>query len=353
MKACHTGYRKASGWYLPVGKLASKGIIDFSDYAEEAANHSPPVRVDAETVEQFWDDNVCAPGTTANGPTVAGNLYGVVDGGGLCKLCKTDCTSSDPYAGYEGALSCMDQEGDIAFVKHSTVRNYDASDSEDDDSDDDDDGDDDDGDDDGDDDDGDDDGDDDDGDDDDGDDGSDRPPLTESDKRGGDGGSPSPSPPTSQSPSPSSSPSPFPLPSSPDATSSANVAYLMTLLGNPELTDSLKLEIQGDVVKEAKRACNAAGKSCPDASFTGAVECTADCGAVRRRLLASEAEVFGTLNNVAGGKAFEDYMSSLPEIGGRPVSGSSNFVAVGDASMVKMGLGGCMVLVLGLLLAMA
>ncbi|KAF5843732.1 hypothetical protein DUNSADRAFT_8246 [Dunaliella salina] len=182
MKACHTGYRKASGWYLPVGKLASKGIIDFSDYAEEAANHSPPVRVDAETVEQFWDDNVCAPGTTANGPTVAGNLYGVVDGGGLCKLCKTDCTSSDPYAGYEGALSCMDQEGDIAFVKHSTVRNYDASDSEDDDSDDDDDGDDDDGDDDGDDDDGDDDGDDDDGDDDDGDDGSDRPPLTESDK---------------------------------------------------------------------------------------------------------------------------------------------------------------------------
>ncbi|KAF5830738.1 hypothetical protein DUNSADRAFT_14099 [Dunaliella salina] len=129
-KACHTGYRKTSGWYLPVGKLADKGLMDFSQWAEEAANHDPPVQTDAETVEKFWDDNVCAPGTTANGPTREGNIYGSVgpNGGGLCKLCKGDCTSTDPYAGYEGALYCMDQEGDIAFVKHSTVRDYDASD---------------------------------------------------------------------------------------------------------------------------------------------------------------------------------------------------------------------------------
>lgn len=38
-----------------------------------------------------------------------------------------DCTESDPYAGYEGALLCMDEVdsgGDIAFVKQSTVQTY-------------------------------------------------------------------------------------------------------------------------------------------------------------------------------------------------------------------------------------
>jgi hypothetical protein len=27
----------------------------------------------------------------------------------------------DPYAGFRGALMCLEEKGDIAFVKHSTV----------------------------------------------------------------------------------------------------------------------------------------------------------------------------------------------------------------------------------------
>jgi len=47
----------------------------------------------------------------------------------LCEICGSDlpgirCTSNDPYAGYEGALSCLMDSGDVAFVKHSTVREY-------------------------------------------------------------------------------------------------------------------------------------------------------------------------------------------------------------------------------------
>jgi len=132
-KACHTGYRKTSGWYLPVGKLSKEGSIDFDQWAEEAREEG--VRVDAEAVEKFWDDNVCAPGTTANGPKIGndgqGQIYDGDDGnGGLCKLCKGDCsgdTEAEPYAGYAGALYCMDEEnagGDIAFVKHSTPVDY-------------------------------------------------------------------------------------------------------------------------------------------------------------------------------------------------------------------------------------
>uniref|UniRef100_A0A7S3QTH3 Transferrin-like domain-containing protein n=1 Tax=Dunaliella tertiolecta TaxID=3047 RepID=A0A7S3QTH3_DUNTE len=131
--ACHTGYRKTSGWYLPVGTLAKDEVIKFSDWAQEAADHNPPVQVDAETIEKFWEDNVCAPGSTENGPLIGGGKYGEVgeNGGGLCKRCKTDCTSEDPYAGYDGAVHCIDDDdgnqftgGDIAFVKHSTLRDY-------------------------------------------------------------------------------------------------------------------------------------------------------------------------------------------------------------------------------------
>ncbi|KAF5825248.1 hypothetical protein DUNSADRAFT_13009 [Dunaliella salina] len=59
-KACHTGYRKTSGWYLPVGKLSARGVMDLDRWAGEAREEG--VRVDAEAVEKFWDDNVCAPG---------------------------------------------------------------------------------------------------------------------------------------------------------------------------------------------------------------------------------------------------------------------------------------------------
>jgi hypothetical protein len=44
----------------------------------------------------------------------------------LCQLCigripGGRCTSSDPYAGYEGAFRCLQEAGDIAFLKHDTI----------------------------------------------------------------------------------------------------------------------------------------------------------------------------------------------------------------------------------------
>ena len=44
----------------------------------------------------------------------------------LCQLCIGKipggrCSSSDPYAGYEGAFRCLVEAGDIAFLKHTTV----------------------------------------------------------------------------------------------------------------------------------------------------------------------------------------------------------------------------------------
>lgn len=44
----------------------------------------------------------------------------------LCKLCigkipGGKCTSSDPYAGFQGAFRCLLEAGEIAFVTHMTV----------------------------------------------------------------------------------------------------------------------------------------------------------------------------------------------------------------------------------------
>lgn len=45
----------------------------------------------------------------------------------LCQLCIGPvpggrCTDVDPYAGYEGAFRCLLEAGEIAFLKHTTVK---------------------------------------------------------------------------------------------------------------------------------------------------------------------------------------------------------------------------------------
>lgn len=44
----------------------------------------------------------------------------------LCTICASKvsgqkCTSSDPYAGDEGAFKCLAEIGDIAFLRHTAV----------------------------------------------------------------------------------------------------------------------------------------------------------------------------------------------------------------------------------------
>lgn len=44
----------------------------------------------------------------------------------MCTICASKvsgqkCTSSDPYAGDEGAFKCLIETGDIAFLRHTIV----------------------------------------------------------------------------------------------------------------------------------------------------------------------------------------------------------------------------------------
>lgn len=43
----------------------------------------------------------------------------------MCELCAGDkishCSGSDPYANFDGAFKCLINEGDVAFLKHTTI----------------------------------------------------------------------------------------------------------------------------------------------------------------------------------------------------------------------------------------
>lgn len=113
VNSCHTGYRKNAGWRMPVGLMISQRIMPVMD-------NEPSVENDAESVAAYFNLS-CAPRASNNGP------QNTPDGNGrlwppLCEICKGSCDNRDQYYDYAGALRCLiEDQGKVAFVKHSTV----------------------------------------------------------------------------------------------------------------------------------------------------------------------------------------------------------------------------------------
>ncbi len=98
-RSCHTGYRKTSGWTVPVGFMTDNGIM-------EVVNNDDSVPNDVETVASFFSQT-CAPGSEYSQ---------------LCTACGGDCSASDRYADYEGSVrGLMEDACDVAFTKESIV----------------------------------------------------------------------------------------------------------------------------------------------------------------------------------------------------------------------------------------
>ncbi|VCX06938.1 unnamed protein product [Gulo gulo] len=100
-KSCHTGLGRSAGWNIPMGLLYWK-LPEPRDSLQKA-------------VSSFFAGS-CVPCADR---TVFPKL---------CQLCagkgtdKCACSNHEPYFGYSGAFKClMDDAGDVAFVKHSTV----------------------------------------------------------------------------------------------------------------------------------------------------------------------------------------------------------------------------------------
>ncbi|NXS58092.1 TRFE protein, partial [Brachypteracias leptosomus] len=94
-KSCHTAVGRTAGWNVPMGLIHNRtGSCNFDEYFSQG----------------------CAPGSPPNSR--------------LCLLCKGSdripsekCVpnSHEGYYGYTGALRCLVEQGDVAFVKHSIV----------------------------------------------------------------------------------------------------------------------------------------------------------------------------------------------------------------------------------------
>ncbi|XP_040204702.1 serotransferrin-A-like [Rana temporaria] len=92
VKSCHTALGRTAGYNIPAGLIHKQtGICDLSTYFKES----------------------CIPGADVNS--------------NLCSLCagneKTKClpNNREIYFGYEGALRCLIEKGQVGFVKHTTV----------------------------------------------------------------------------------------------------------------------------------------------------------------------------------------------------------------------------------------
>ncbi|XP_073531115.1 melanotransferrin [Phyllobates terribilis] len=100
-RSCHTGYEKTSGWNVPIGYLIDSGRMSA-------------LTCDIlEGVSDFFSKS-CVPGADE------------LKYPSLCDLCKGNSSNGsqcgqDKYQDYDGAFRCLVDEGDVAFVKHSTV----------------------------------------------------------------------------------------------------------------------------------------------------------------------------------------------------------------------------------------
>ncbi|XP_072266199.1 serotransferrin-B-like [Pyxicephalus adspersus] len=96
-KSCHTAVGRTAGWNIPVGLINKKNNnCDIGSYFSQS----------------------CAPGSDSNS-----NLCQLCIGDPQKPLANTKCSPSDAeaYYGYSGALRCLVEKGDVAFVKHTTI----------------------------------------------------------------------------------------------------------------------------------------------------------------------------------------------------------------------------------------
>lgn len=102
---CHTGVGKTAGWNMPMGWFIRHGI-NASDIRASCA----PGSYDDKYAKQMQQQRLGCPDK-------------------WCALCKGDgqgrnvCDrdNDESYYGYSGALECLKDVGNVAFVKHSTV----------------------------------------------------------------------------------------------------------------------------------------------------------------------------------------------------------------------------------------
>ena len=107
--ACFAGVGTQAGWTIPLYNMLTGKHMPVSDCNNYVKSTS-----------DFFAES-CAVNTLQERYNPLGD-----NSNKLCDLCGSSepgvrCTIKDPYAGFQGALKCLMDRGDIAFVKHNSV----------------------------------------------------------------------------------------------------------------------------------------------------------------------------------------------------------------------------------------
>ncbi|XP_056599109.1 transferrin-a [Triplophysa dalaica] len=95
-KSCHSCYKMSGGWNLPIGRLIRENKLIWEGVDDKSLEKA---------VSEFFSAS-CVPGISrAHYPN-------------LCKACNGDCscTPNENYYGDEGAIRCLKNGGEVAFV---------------------------------------------------------------------------------------------------------------------------------------------------------------------------------------------------------------------------------------------
>ncbi|CAF0807232.1 unnamed protein product, partial [Didymodactylos carnosus] len=108
-RSCHSSVGSTAGWNIPISQLLRDkrlNIIDCNNHVKSAA---------------LLFGEMCAPDALNRQFNPTGD-----NPASVCELCQglpgvNYCTNQDPYAGNIGALYCLANKGDIAFVRHTSL----------------------------------------------------------------------------------------------------------------------------------------------------------------------------------------------------------------------------------------
>ena len=107
--ACFAGVGTQAGWTIPLYNLVEQDVMPITDCNNYVKSTS-----------DFFAES-CAVNTLQDRYNPLGD-----NSNKLCEICGSHepgvrCTVKDPYAGFRGAMLCLQDKGDIAFVKHNTL----------------------------------------------------------------------------------------------------------------------------------------------------------------------------------------------------------------------------------------
>ncbi|XP_041780140.1 transferrin [Anopheles merus] len=119
-RSCHTGFGRNVGYKIPVTRLQRAGVLKLP----QGDGTLSPVERELAGLSELFSAS-CLPGSYSSDggfDRLLKERYG-----NLCQRCAQPdrCAKDDRYAGYEGAIRCLvENGGDVAFSKTINVRKY-------------------------------------------------------------------------------------------------------------------------------------------------------------------------------------------------------------------------------------